>query len=211
MHACVVSCFRLCDPLDCSPPGFSVHGILQARILERFAISSSKGSYWCRDRTPISCYPCNSCIGQRILYHFSHLGSKDFCRSTEQSSLNAWWALTLLLVSLLLSFCSTKNLPPLTLRSVLVERAVFFYEEQEVDLGKGCTFPAALVITHPLTNGLRYTLAAGCAGVVAIAVGPDPFEHGKYFPPRSPKIMLQNCFSAGDAGVWIPAWAALRH
>ena len=88
---------------------------------------------------------------------------------------------------------------------MLVERAVFFYEEQEVDLGKGCTFPAALVITHPLTNGLRYTLAAGCAGVVAIAVGPDPFEHGKYFPPRSPKIMLQNCFSAGDAGVWIPA------
>ena len=103
MHACVVSCFRLCDPMDCSPPGSSVHGILQARILERFAISSSKGSSWCRDRTPISCYPCNSCIGQRILYHFSHLGSKDFCRSTEQFSLNAWWELTVLLVSL--SFC----------------------------------------------------------------------------------------------------------
>lgn len=59
-------------------------------------------------------------------------------------------------------------------------------------------------------NGLRYILAVGCAGVVAIAIGPDPFEHGKYFPPRSPKIMLQNCFSAGDTAVWIPAWAALR-
>ena len=33
------SCPTLCDPMDCSPPGFSVHGILQARILEWVAIS----------------------------------------------------------------------------------------------------------------------------------------------------------------------------
>ena len=32
------SCLTLCDPMDCSPPGSSVHGILQARILERVAI-----------------------------------------------------------------------------------------------------------------------------------------------------------------------------
>ena len=37
-------CPTLCDPLNCSPPGSSVHGILQARILEWFAMSSSKGS-----------------------------------------------------------------------------------------------------------------------------------------------------------------------
>ena len=36
----VQSCPTLCDPIDCSPPGFSVHGILQARILEWVAISS---------------------------------------------------------------------------------------------------------------------------------------------------------------------------
>ena len=36
----VQSCQTLCDPIDCSPPGFSVHGILQARILEWVAISS---------------------------------------------------------------------------------------------------------------------------------------------------------------------------
>ena len=35
---------RLCDPVDCSPPGSSVHGIFQARILEWVAISSSRGS-----------------------------------------------------------------------------------------------------------------------------------------------------------------------
>ena len=34
----------LCDPLDCSPPGSSVHRISQARILEQVAISSSRGS-----------------------------------------------------------------------------------------------------------------------------------------------------------------------
>ena len=35
---------ELCDPMDCSLPGFSVHGILQARILEWVAMSSSRGS-----------------------------------------------------------------------------------------------------------------------------------------------------------------------
>ena len=46
------SCLTLCDPMDCSPPGSFVHGILQARILERVAISFSRGSFWPRDRTP---------------------------------------------------------------------------------------------------------------------------------------------------------------
>ena len=35
-------CLTLCDPMDCSPPGFSVHGIFQARILEWFAVSFSR-------------------------------------------------------------------------------------------------------------------------------------------------------------------------
>ena len=44
----------LCDPMDCRPPGSSVHGISQARILEWMAISSSRGSSWPRDRTLVS-------------------------------------------------------------------------------------------------------------------------------------------------------------
>ena len=48
------SCLILCDPMDCSPPGFSVHGILQARILEWVAIPFSRGSSRPRDRTLIS-------------------------------------------------------------------------------------------------------------------------------------------------------------
>ena len=38
------SCLTLCNPIDCSPPGSSVHGILQARILEQVAIPFPKGS-----------------------------------------------------------------------------------------------------------------------------------------------------------------------
>ena len=45
----------LCDPVDCSPPGSSVHGILQARILEWVAISFSRGSSQPKDRTQVSC------------------------------------------------------------------------------------------------------------------------------------------------------------
>ena len=43
-HVDVQSCPTLCDPVDCSPPGPSVHGISQARILEWGAIPSSRGS-----------------------------------------------------------------------------------------------------------------------------------------------------------------------
>ena len=39
------SCPTLCDPVDCSPPGSSVHGILQARVLEWVAISFSRGLF----------------------------------------------------------------------------------------------------------------------------------------------------------------------
>ena len=49
------SCPTLWDPMDCSLPGFSVHGIFQARILEWVAISFSRGSSWPRDQTQVSC------------------------------------------------------------------------------------------------------------------------------------------------------------
>ena len=57
------SCLTLCDLMTCSPPGFTVHGILQARILEWVAMPSSRGSSWPRDRTRVSYV---SCIGRRV-------------------------------------------------------------------------------------------------------------------------------------------------
>jgi len=49
------SCLILYDPMDCSSPGFSVHGILQARILEWVAVLFSRGLLQPRDRTQVSC------------------------------------------------------------------------------------------------------------------------------------------------------------
>ena len=59
-------CPTLCSPMDCSPPGSSVHGILQARILEWIAKSSPAVSSPPRDRT---CCSYVSCIGRWVLYH----------------------------------------------------------------------------------------------------------------------------------------------
>ena len=51
------SCPTLWDPMDCSLPGSSLHGILQARVLEWGAIAFSRGSSRPRDRTRVSCIP----------------------------------------------------------------------------------------------------------------------------------------------------------
>jgi len=70
VHVCSQLCLTLCDPMDCSPPGSSVHGILQARILEWVTISYSRGSSQPRDQTDIS---CGSCTGRWVVYHLSHV------------------------------------------------------------------------------------------------------------------------------------------
>ena len=49
------SCPTLCDPTDCSPPGSSVHGVSQARILEWVAIPFSRGSSQPKDQTQVFC------------------------------------------------------------------------------------------------------------------------------------------------------------
>ena len=51
-------CRTLCDPVDCSPPGSSIHEILQARILEWVAMPSSRISSRPRNQTQVSCYRC---------------------------------------------------------------------------------------------------------------------------------------------------------
>ena len=65
-------CPAVCNPLVCSPPGSSVYGVFQARILESVAISCSRGASLLRDQTPVSLVPC---IGRQILYNWRHLGS----------------------------------------------------------------------------------------------------------------------------------------
>ena len=63
------SCPTLCDPMNCSPPVSSIHGILQARMLESVSMLYFWGSSQHLDQT------CISCIGRHVLYHQCHIGS----------------------------------------------------------------------------------------------------------------------------------------
>ena len=66
------SCPTLCDPVNCTPPGSSVHGILQARILELIAIPFSREASRPRDRTSMSWAGrfFNTCATWKAQYHF---------------------------------------------------------------------------------------------------------------------------------------------
>ena len=64
----------LCDPMDCSPPGSAVHGIVQARILQWVAISFSRGSSWPR---VLTCVSCVFCIDRWTLYHWTTGEAQD--------------------------------------------------------------------------------------------------------------------------------------
>ena len=66
------ACLTLCDHMDRSPPGSSVHRALLARILEWVAVPSSRGFSRLRDRTRISWV---SCTGRLVLYYWRHQGS----------------------------------------------------------------------------------------------------------------------------------------
>ena len=66
--ACVLGCVQLCNPMDSSLPGSSVHRVFQARILEWVAISSSRGSSQPGD---LICVSCIFCTGRWILFHYA--------------------------------------------------------------------------------------------------------------------------------------------
>ena len=68
------SCLTLWDPMDCSLPGSSVHGILKARVLQWVAISFSRGSFQTRDRTWVSCIASGhfTVWATREVIHFKH-------------------------------------------------------------------------------------------------------------------------------------------
>ena len=89
VRACSVaqSCPTLCDPMDCSLPGSSVHGIFPARILEWVAISSSRASSRPGDRTFVSC------IGRRGFFTTEPLGKpyRNACCCSVAKSCPTFW------------------------------------------------------------------------------------------------------------------------
>ena len=92
MRACVCAkllqlCLTLCDPMDCSPPGSSVHGMLQARILERVAMPSSWGSSWLRDQTCLSLCLLHC---RQVPYHYRHLRSPNWSHADSKFGPKLW-------------------------------------------------------------------------------------------------------------------------
>ena len=84
------SCLTLCNPMDCSLPGSSVHGISQARILEWVAMSSSRGSSQPRNQT---CVSYVSCTGRQVFCFFVFLTTSatqeaPFCFFSSVQSLS---------------------------------------------------------------------------------------------------------------------------
>ena len=73
VYSAAQSCPTLCNPMYYSPPDSSVHGILQARILELVAILFSRGSSQPRHRIHLSCI---SCIDRWIFYHWATWGTQ---------------------------------------------------------------------------------------------------------------------------------------
>ena len=85
----------VCNPMDYSLPGSSVHGIYQARLLEWVAISSSRGSSQPRDWT---CASCVFSVGRQILYH---------CTTCQVALTNDKDKQCLIFIKCPLSFCSS--------------------------------------------------------------------------------------------------------
>ena len=82
------SCPTLCNPMDYSLPGSSVHGIFQARVLEWVAISFTRGYSWPRDRTWVS-----HIVGRRNVYGLPKKNSKNIERKSKKELQPIWTAI----------------------------------------------------------------------------------------------------------------------
>ena len=81
------SCLTLCDPMDCSLPGSSVHGIFQAIVLEWIVISFSRGSSRPRDQTWVSRIldRCFTVWATREVQQGSHSNMKEKSKALQTS------------------------------------------------------------------------------------------------------------------------------
>ena len=98
------SCPTLCDPMDCSLPGSSVHGIFQARVLEWVAISFSRWSSWPRDWTWVS-----RIAGRRFTIWADYQSSKVLL--DYRASAHSTWATDTLIIYVLVLVIKC-NQPP---------------------------------------------------------------------------------------------------
>ena len=128
-------CPTLRDPMDCNLWGFSVHGILQARILEWVAMPSSKGSSWPRNWTHVSCVSCIAGIDSLPLSHWGnpnrwylpHIGTllRLSSSSSFQGLFTEWVILRILVYWMLKGLLALKKYK---LLNKMRQTALHFYE-----------------------------------------------------------------------------------
>ena len=120
VHSVAQLCLTLCDPMDWSPPGPSVHGILQARTLAWVAMLSSSGSSWPRGQTWVSCiaggfftiWARREALWIKVAFFNSsylHVISLSFSLIIEFHGLRGVWKFWVRLASL---FYTTGHKPP---------------------------------------------------------------------------------------------------
>ena len=109
------SCLTLCNPMDCSLPGSSVHGIFQGRVLEWVANFFSRGSSWPWDQAQVS-----RLVG-RHFYHLSHQGSPNIYPEKTTTLKDTSTPKCIILILLLTSFVS-----PCFYDSTLVNQTLIF-------------------------------------------------------------------------------------
>ena len=86
------SCLTLSSPMDCSPPGSSVYGIFQARILDGLAVSFSRGSSRPSDRTLVSCATGSLLLCRRILYGLNHQELDSLLHSSQKAEVTSYFS-----------------------------------------------------------------------------------------------------------------------
>ena len=111
------SCPTLCDHMNYRPPGSSVHGLLQARIVEWVAIPFFSGSFWSRDWT---CVSCISCIAgwfftiwatRKALLGMEFCSIVPICGLTFIQNFCVWFLHILLFCTWIWTFLKNKNSP----------------------------------------------------------------------------------------------------
>ena len=117
------SCPTLCDPRYCSPQGSSLHGILQARVLEWVAIPFSRGPSPPRDGTQISCRTC-----RQILY----------CLSYQVHRQVIFKEMNLKLLSLMKENCSLIPQPYLNICMLPGTRLIFSFNDSFEEHSEDC-------------------------------------------------------------------------
>ena len=147
-------CLALCNPMGCSQPGSSVHGIFQARVLGWVVISSYRGYSRPRDWTCISCI---SCIGRQVLYH---------CATWEAPSVmifNIYCLLTLSQPQCLVLFLNIQSYKIDTVISILQMRnQVSILADSRARAFKYWLLLPFLIARHHLVLQMFYDVLQGC-------------------------------------------------